>query len=190
MGAVLLTVGRERNAAQEERPVSGRGITVAALAQELGVPEAWARTCATRLASTGCLREVYASVLRRESLRRVRAYHLPPANEERGPGRKPRWHPVALIVEPDATATNHVAHQLRTYGCLPLAVATSVDALALLDHLAFEMVVLPTATASTGLSDAEIISIRQAAREAACGSVLVVNSYALARQPYDGSLHP
>jgi hypothetical protein len=59
---------------------------------------------------------------------------------------------------------------------LPVSVAEYSDARHLLAHLAFELVVVSLAMTSTHAGDGEIDSLRNAAHDAGCGSVLVLHS--------------
>jgi hypothetical protein len=183
MGSILLTVTRASEKAFVEGRPNGAELTAAALAEELGVAESRVRVWAAKLTRIGCLNEARATIVRRECARRVQVYRLPAVHEQRGPGRKPRWHPVALVVDPDPVAAERTGQQLHTQGMLPVSVAEYSDARHLFAHLAFELVVVSLAMTSVHAGEGEIDSLRHAAHDAGCGSVLVLHSSTTVAHP-------
>ena len=152
--------------------------TVCELAAALHVPEGQARQAAQALLRAGCIRQRRACASPLSStIRYVQAYALAPLGDERGPGRHPRLRALGLIVGAEQARADRYGTLLRRDSYLPVSVPTGDTACALLQHLAFELVVaLSSATGDVGLPAKEVTRVDRAARQAGCGRVLIVNA--------------
>lgn len=126
------------------------------------------RTAAIELVHAGLLRIGRAPMGHiRPGGRYVQAFIPAPASEERGPARRPRLRPVGLLITADERRARELGRVLREEGVLPVAVPTVEDALALLRHVGFELVVAVDA-------DARLPLLQTAARQAGCGPVVTL----------------
>jgi hypothetical protein len=175
LGKILLALAKRADGADLNGKSSGASATE--LADDLDMPAAQVRTCAADLARARCVRVSRMPVERRnESGRYAQAFSLPERIEEHGPARAPRLYSVALIVEPAVPAAEKAGHALRELSMLPVAVATTEDALVLLAHLGFELVLVNMPSEDAALWPTSLARLREAARQAGCGPLLVVNA--------------
>jgi hypothetical protein len=172
LGQILLILAERVQSAPLSR--NGAGATAGELGDLLGLSAAQVRTCTADLARARCVRVSRMPVERRnESGRYAQAFSLPSRMEERGPARASRLHPVALLIEPEPRAADRAGHVLRELSMLPMAVETIDQALTLLDHLGFDLVLVnvpPDGAAYLAAMD----RLRAAAAQAGCGPLLVI----------------
>jgi hypothetical protein len=168
------------------------GATAAELAAELTIPATQARSAAAELVRARCLILGRAPTSRHgDSGRYAQAFSLPAASAERGVARGPRLYPVALVVGAQPAAAHQLGTALRQAGVLPVAAGDTEAALRILEYLGFELVVLCEGSGSGALHTADRARMREAARRAGCGPVLVVAADGPAAAPAaaDGSAH-
>jgi hypothetical protein len=191
LGSILLAVVQASGEVPQQEQVCTETLTAAALAAQVGTTESQIRVWASKLVAAGCLSEDRVSVFRQSCARRVHVYQLPPRAEQHGRGRRPRWNPVALVVDPICVAAEHTALQRATEGMLGVAVAARGDALRLLNHLAFELVAhVQPAPAADG-DEAALDGLRAAAHSANCGPVLLLHAAEPSPRPaLSPSMHP
>lgn len=158
----------------------GAAVTAAQLAGKLQMPPAQLRASAGELVRARCLHVGRAPTTRHgDSGRYAQTFSLAPESDERGPARRPRLCPVGLIVEPDAGVAARVGTALRHAGMLPVAVASAREALAVLAHLGFELVIVDH-DALAAVPASYVARLREAVRQSGCGPVLLLGPEAAA----------
>lgn len=174
LGQILLTLAERAERAASNGKASGA--TAMELADLLGLSAAQMRTCAADLARARCVRVSRMPIERRnESGRYAQAFSLPEQSAEYGPARAPRLYSAALIVEPAPAAAEKAGRALRELSMIPIAVPTSAEALVLLKRLGFELVLVHVPLGGAAGS-AELERVREAARQAGCGPLLVMSA--------------
>jgi hypothetical protein len=132
------------------------------------------RASAGELVRARCVQVGRAPTTRHgDSGRYAQAFQLASERDECGPARRPRLCPVGLIVEPDSDLAARVGIVLRHVGMLPVAVASAREALALLAHLGFEVVIVDY-DALAAVPANFVARLRHELRQAGCGPVLLL----------------
>lgn len=186
LGQIVIDLAeRERGYEVDVPPSNGRDDavplrTATNLAARVGLSPTQARVAANELVRARCLRLRRTTTSRTETSGRYsQGFFLPEPAEERGPGRNPRLRPVALLIESNRAIMDAMGRVLRELGALPVGVSSLRQARGVLEHLAFELVVvgdLDDASGSESTSGAGSIGAAEAVGRAAwaarCGPVI------------------
>ena len=173
VGRVLLTLEQAATGADERGADVREGALPAPstveVSQLAAISETEARAALRELLLTGCVARQRVKLGRqRDFARWAHGFHLAPAREERGPGRRARLTQLALIVEPSVPCGDLLDVLLRRNCLLPAQVVSPWEARRLLGRLGFELVVLDADAASpvgTG-------PLLEAMHAAGCGAML------------------
>jgi hypothetical protein len=139
----------------------------------MGLSPTQVRVAANELARARCLRLRRTATSRTEnSGRYAQGFFLPGPTEERGPGRSPRLRPVVLLIESNQAIADAMGRVLRELGALPLGVSDLHEARRVLEHLAFELVVVGEPGDAAGAADDGASDLGPAAWAARCGPVI------------------
>lgn len=175
LGRVLLALaqaGSQRNAGEPDRHGAPAPSTseVGRLAQ---LTERETRAALRDLFPTSCIKQQRVRLGRqRDFARWAQGFELAPQRELWGPGRRPRLCQLALLVEPNKACGDLLDVILRRIGVLAVQVVTVEEALRLLKHIGFDLVVLDAEMAA---APAELSALMRASHAAACGPAVLLS---------------
>jgi CheY-like chemotaxis protein len=138
--------------------------SIASIATRAGLSEHDARAAVHDLQPTGVVVQQRKGRGASDG-RWARGYELAPRAEVRGPGRRPRLVKLALLAEPSRACGDLMDVLLRQTGVLAVQATTGAQAVRLLDHIGFDLVVIDSALAT---EPPGVASLGRAMRSAAC----------------------
>lgn len=203
LGRVVLTLEAAASAAQEQaarprmphvshaahvvRGAEAPAPSTAEVSQLAAVAETEARAALRELLLTGCVvRQRVKLGRQRDFARWAHGFQLAPTRDERGPGRRARLTPLALVIEPSLPCGDLLDVLLRRAGVLPVQVVSAQEARRLLGRLGFELVVVESEAAQpVGMGP-----LVEAVHAAGCGAILWLTPPGAASAPRAFWRHP
>lgn len=153
---------------------SGDGVspTVATLAGHAGLSAQVVRAAVHDLLATGCvIHQRERRGRRSDEARWARGVELAPRGTTRGPGRRPRLVPLALLIEPDLACGDLMDVLLRRAGVLAVQATNGDEAVRLLAEIGFDLVLVDS---SSAMSHPGAGALARAIRTAACGHTVLL----------------
>jgi CheY-like chemotaxis protein len=168
--ALAAAPGRAEGGRGSLRAADEAAFPIAEVARLAELTEHETRASLHDLLPTGCLvREPVRLGRRREYAPRSFGFRLAPIHDMRGPARRPRLRPIALVLEPSAACGDLIDILLRRVGLLAVQALDVSEALRLLSWIGFELVV---ADARAAAESPGYAALARAVRAAGCGPLL------------------